>query len=100
MASPALFAALIDLLVESTVDYLSAQIEAGAEVLQLFDSWAGVLAEPERRRWSLEPLTRASSRRLKARHPEVPVILFPARRRRCSIAISPDRRRGRGLEPR
>jgi len=73
---PQLFAGLIDLLVESTIDYLTAQIEAGAEVLQLFDSWSGALAEPERRRWSLEPLTRITQR-LKALHPEIPVILFP-----------------------
>jgi uroporphyrinogen decarboxylase len=73
---PELFGRLIDLLVESTVDYLTAQIEAGAEVLQLFDSWSGALAEPERRRWSLEPLARITQR-LKALHPEIPVILFP-----------------------
>jgi uroporphyrinogen decarboxylase len=74
--APELFGRLIELLVESTVDYLSAQIAAGAEVVQIFDSWSGALAEPERRRWSLEPLTRIT-RRLKARHPDVPVILFP-----------------------
>jgi uroporphyrinogen decarboxylase len=74
--APELFARLIDLLVESTVDYLAAQIEAGAEVLQLFDSWSGILAEPERRRWSLEPLARITAR-LKALHPCIPVILFP-----------------------
>ena len=73
---PELFAGLIDLLVESTVDYLTAQVEAGAEVLQLFDSWSGALAEPERRSWSLEPLIRITQR-LKALHPEIPVILFP-----------------------
>jgi len=73
---PELFGGLIDLLVESTVDYLAGQIEAGAEVLQLFDSWSGALAEPERRRWSLEPLARITQR-LKALHPEIPVILFP-----------------------
>src|SRR5215469_4915818 len=74
--APELFARLIDLLVESTVDYLSAQVAAGAEVVQIFDSWSGALAEPERRRWSLEPLTRIT-RRLKARYPGLPVILFP-----------------------
>jgi uroporphyrinogen decarboxylase len=74
--APELFTRLIDLLVESTVDYLAAQIEAGAEVLQLFDSWSGILAEPERRRWSLEPLARITQR-LKRLHPSIPVILFP-----------------------
>ena len=74
--APELFAPLIDLLVESTVSYLSEQIVAGAEVLQIFDSWSGALAEPERRRWSLEPLTRITGR-LKSLHPQVPVILFP-----------------------
>jgi uroporphyrinogen decarboxylase len=74
--APDLFARLIDLLVESTIDYLAAQAAAGAEVLQIFDSWSGALAEPERRRWSLEPLARIT-RRLKDLHPEVPVILFP-----------------------
>ena len=73
---PALFARLIGLLTDSTIDYLSAQIEAGAETLQIFDSWAGSLAEAELRRWSLEPLTRIVAA-LKQRHPEVPVILFP-----------------------
>ena len=74
--TPELFARLIDLLVESTTDYLSAQVAAGAEALQIFDSWSGALAEPERRRWSLEPLARIT-RRLKARNPGLPVILFP-----------------------
>jgi uroporphyrinogen decarboxylase len=74
--APALFGRLIDMLAEATIDYLSAQVEAGAEVLQIFDSWAGSLAESELRRWSLEPLTRIVSA-LEARHPNVPVILFP-----------------------
>ncbi len=74
--APGLFGRLIDLLVESTIDYLSAQAEAGAEALQIFDSWAGILDEPERRRWSLTPLMQITAG-LKARHPGVPVILFP-----------------------
>jgi uroporphyrinogen decarboxylase len=74
--SPALFARLIELLIETTTDYLSAQVTAGAETLQIFDSWSGSLPEAERRRWSLEPLRRIVAR-LKALHPEVPVILFP-----------------------
>ena len=74
--NPALFGSLVDMLIEQTVIYLSAQVEAGAEVLQLFDSWAGDLTGPQRRIWSLEPLTRIVMA-LKTRHPETPVILFP-----------------------
>ena len=73
---PALFGALIDLLSDAVVRYLSAQVTAGAEVLQLFDSWAGVLPESELRRWCFEPTQRIVSA-LRARHPEVPVIAFP-----------------------
>ena len=73
---PVGFQALIDLLVEATVNYLSAQVEAGAEALQLFDSWAGALPPQEQRRWCLEP-AQAIVRRIKAAHPTVPVILFP-----------------------
>ena len=74
--APEEFARLIDLLVASTSDYLIAQVEAGAEVLQLFDSWAGVWPEAALRRWCLEPATEIV-RRVKTVHPEVPVILFP-----------------------
>jgi uroporphyrinogen decarboxylase len=74
--APEEFAQLIDLLIASTSDYLIAQVEAGAEVLQLFDSWAGVWPEAALRRWCLEPATEIV-RRVKAVHPEVPVILFP-----------------------
>ena len=76
LGDPDRFEALIELLVEATVDYLSAQVEAGAEALQLFDSWAGVLSESELERWSFAPLKRIVEG-VKARHPEVPVILFP-----------------------
>jgi uroporphyrinogen decarboxylase len=76
LGAPDSFQQLIDLLVESTIDYLSAQVEAGAEALQLFDSWAGVLSEPELERWSLAPLRRIVEE-MKARHPDVPIILFP-----------------------
>ena len=73
---PERWAAIIDLLVESTVAYLSRQVEAGAEALQLFDSWAGALSAPEIERWSVKPLQRIAER-LKAAHPQVPLILFP-----------------------
>ncbi len=70
------FAALIDRLVSATTRYLIGQVEAGAEALQQFDSWAGVLAEPEFRRWVIEP-TQRITRALKRRHPTVPIIGFP-----------------------
>lgn len=70
------FGRLIGLLTDATVEHLSAQIEAGAEAVQLFDSWAGVLPESAMRRWCLEPAA-AIAGRLRARHPDVPVIAFP-----------------------
>jgi uroporphyrinogen decarboxylase len=73
---PALFAGLIDLLTEAVTRFLDAQVEAGAEVLQLFDSWAGVLPETELRRWCIEP-TRRIVAALSAKHPDVPIIAFP-----------------------
>ena len=73
---PETFRVLIDLLVDAVVSYLSAQVDAGAEALQLFDSWAGVLPEPELRRWCIEP-TRRIVTALRQRHPDTPVIAFP-----------------------
>jgi uroporphyrinogen decarboxylase len=73
---PSGFGALIELIVEATVDYLSGQIMAGADAIQLFDSWAGVLTETGFTRWVIEP-TRRITARLKERFPAVPVIGFP-----------------------
>ncbi len=70
------FSALIDLLVEATVVYLNAQIDAGAEVVQLFDSWASVLPEAAFRRWVIAP-TREIVAGVRARHSDVPIIGFP-----------------------
>ena len=70
------FQKLIDLLVEATVAHLSAQVEAGAEVIQIFDTWAGSLPEAQFRRFSIEP-TRAIVARLQAKFPGLPVIGFP-----------------------
>jgi len=68
--------ALTALLVEATADYLIAQIEAGAEAVQLFDTWAGGLPEPILQIACIGPAA-AIARRVKAAHPDVPVILFP-----------------------
>jgi uroporphyrinogen decarboxylase len=73
---PRLFGTLIELLVEATTAHLLAQIEAGAQVVQLFDSWAGVLPEPEFVRWCQAPAARIVAV-LKAARPDVPVIAFP-----------------------
>jgi uroporphyrinogen decarboxylase len=70
------FGALIDLLAEGTVAYLSGQIEAGAELVQLFDSWAGVLPEPAFEPWVIEPTKRIVAA-LKGRFADCPVIGFP-----------------------
>lgn len=70
------FQAIIDAIVAVTVDYLAGQIAAGAEAVQLFDSWAGSLAPAEFERWVIAP-NAAIITALKARHPQVPVIGFP-----------------------
>jgi uroporphyrinogen decarboxylase len=69
-------AAITAYLIEATANYLLAQIVAGAEAVQLFDSWAGLLDEPLRERWSIAPLAEIVAR-LRAEAPDVPVILFP-----------------------
>lgn len=69
------FALLMGILTESTVEYLSQQIEAGADAVQLFDSWAGVLPQQEFVKWVMVPAQKIVGA-LKAKHPDVPVIAF------------------------
>lgn len=76
IGDPVGFGALIDLVIEATVRYLEGQVAAGAEVLQLFDSWAGVLDETLFRRWVIEP-TRRIVAALREHHPGLPIIGFP-----------------------
>ena len=73
---PELFARLMHVLTEATIDYLSAQIAAGAEAVMLFDSWAGVLA-PALFRLHVTTPARRITRALRLRYPEAPVIGFP-----------------------
>ena len=73
---PATFQALMDLLVGVSADYLLGQVQAGAEVLQIFDSWSGSLPEDEFARWCIAP-ARAIVERVKAVAPEIPIIGFP-----------------------
>ncbi|MGQ0664928.1 MAG: uroporphyrinogen decarboxylase [Pseudomonadota bacterium] len=75
-SDPATFERLIEVLIEATARYLDAQIAAGAEAIQLFDTWAGVLPDGEFRRWCVEPV-RALVTRVSKDHPAVPIIGFP-----------------------
>ena len=73
---PKAFAALIDAVVETTVEYLSGQILAGADAVQLFDSWAGSLSPQQFADWVIAP-NAAIVKAVKARHPDTPIIGFP-----------------------
>ena len=73
---PAAFQAIIDAIVAVTTEYLIGQIAAGAEAVQLFDSWAGSLAPAEFERWVIAP-NAAIIAAVKQRFPDVPVIGFP-----------------------
>ena len=73
---PLAFAALIDAIEAVTVEYLAGQIAAGAEAVQLFDSWAGSLAPDQFERWVIGPNARIAAA-VHARCPGVPVIGFP-----------------------
>lgn len=72
----AAFEALLDRITEATIDYLDMQVRAGAEVVKIFDSWAGSLKGEDFTRYALEPCKRIVSA-LKARHPSLPIIGFP-----------------------
>jgi uroporphyrinogen decarboxylase len=74
--NPELFAALIDKLVELSAAYLERQLRAGAEAVQIFDSWAGVLPPAEFERWCVAPIARIVAK-LRAALPAAPIIAFP-----------------------
>ncbi len=73
---PGVFSALIERIEAVTLDYLSGQVRAGAEVLQLFDSWSGSLSPSQFERWVIAPTARLVEA-LHKRHPDVPIIGFP-----------------------
>ncbi len=75
-SNPEVFDRLIDILTETSIAYLSAQIAAGAEAVMLFDSWAGVLSPTGFRRHVIGPTARIAAA-IRQRHPGVPVIGFP-----------------------
>ena len=75
-ANPVDFQTLIDAIVAITIEYLSGQIEAGVEAVQLFDSWAGSLSPQEFAQWVIAP-NKAIVDGVRARHPNTPIIGFP-----------------------
>lgn len=82
---PDAFQTIIDAVVENSIRYLLGQLEAGADVLQIFDTWAGVLPPREFRRWSVEP-TRRIVAGVRAVVPDARIIGFP----RGAGALLPD----------
>jgi len=74
--APELFKAIIDCLVDATILYLIAQIDAGAETIQLFDSWAGAVPASLFEAAVIDPTARIVSA-IKRQHPEIPIIGFP-----------------------
>ncbi|MFK7840070.1 MAG: uroporphyrinogen decarboxylase [Bdellovibrionales bacterium] len=75
-SDPKGFQNLIDKICDATIDYLIHQVEAGAEVLQIFDSWAGALDPKGFQDWSIEPIKYIVSK-VKESYPEIPIIGFP-----------------------
>lgn len=75
-ADRATFSGLIDLISDATVEYLSMQVQAGAEVVKLFDSWAGSLKGQDFTDFAVKPAAKIIAA-LKARHPGLPIIAFP-----------------------
>lgn len=75
-SKPKTFNRLIKILVHAITEHLVAQIESGANTIQIFDSWAGILPEKAFDQWCVEPIERIVSG-VKQRHPEIPIIVFP-----------------------
>ncbi len=75
-ADRATFSGLIDVIADATVEYLSCQVQAGAEVVKLFDSWAGSLKGQDFTDFAVKPAAKIIAA-LKARHPDLPIIAFP-----------------------
>src|SRR5690606_22092711 len=75
-AHPQAFNRLLDILAACSAEYLIRQIDAGADAVQIFDSWAGVLDDAAFRNWCIRP-TAEIVRRVREKHPQVPIIGFP-----------------------
>ena len=85
---PEAFAKIIDVMVENSIQYLLGQLKAGADALQIFDTWAGVLPPREFARWSVEPTRRIVEGVRKQSAGRKDHRLSPRRRRAIAIAIS------------
>ncbi len=90
---PALFQAIIDRIAVSSIAYLNAQIAAGVDAVQIFDSWAGALGAEDFRRWCIAP-TRRIVEGVRAVHPQVRIIGFP----RGAGHLIPDYVAGTGVD--
>ncbi len=73
---PDTFAILIDRLIASSIAYLSRQLDAGADAVQIFDTWAGMLPPAEFDRWCIDPAKRIVAG-VRAKHPGARIIAFP-----------------------
>ncbi len=91
--NPALFQEIIDRIVAASITYLNAQIAAGVDAVQIFDSWAGVLAPEDFQRWCIAPTKRIVDG-VRAVHPQVRIIGFP----RGAGRLIPDYVRGTGVD--
>lgn len=76
LETPELFSQLINILTEVLKIYLSSQIKAGADIIKIFDSWAGILPPSELSKWVIKPAQEIVNY-LKQNHPNIPVICFP-----------------------
>ena len=90
---PILFQAIIDRIVVSSIAYLNAQIAAGVDAVQIFDSWAGSLGPEDFKRWCIAP-TRRIVEGVRAAHPQARIIGFP----RGAGHLIPDYIAGTGVD--
>ncbi|MCZ6605513.1 MAG: uroporphyrinogen decarboxylase [Alphaproteobacteria bacterium] len=74
--SPETFQNLIDILIDATIAYLKGQIGAGVDIVQIFDTWAGVLPPAQVERWVIEP-TKSIVAGVREAYPDTPIIGFP-----------------------
>lgn len=74
--NPQFFSQLIEMLSDVIIDYLSLKINHGADIVKLFDSWAGILPSSDVQKWIINPAIKITNK-LKEKHPKTPIIYFP-----------------------